>query len=556
MGGGIYAHGSESIYKSSFVLRGSKCKEVMCKAFARGSPTAATWISSRALFLSLLVVCVSIDPQNDDSEENIELPTLSVGASGSGVLKATARSCQVPCIDTGKNVFVAKTCSCSVNRGDDANYYSDESYEDEDAFEISARSAEATTKTEVEAYDMSSTSGNESVVQPTNSPVPTETTTLGGIIAENGSVADGTPCLSFIKSNGEDGDSIAVGACYNRKCNGSNPTIYKLPRTVPNPYIYHCQVNTTSINTKLQVAVGCIASCYDSTNRTWNETRLNDGRLCALPKESNNSKYVNRTGVCRNGTCVTADFTPWTHPNGCVDATTRRNGRVLAVRCTDYCKDNTTQELPDGTPCLLNHERKVHVPTVSDLIVEGICKNGHCIITPPAIPVAMVNIPEEGCEKFVSSVSYTEKVDATCSFWCPGKKTKPVKRGTECALETTGRWWSRVTEVGQCLDQTCIDKAPDSPPPHKLNSSEYFNCKTIDYLTVIPARLIVAASCQVECGYTVFEHRADGVKCLLEYSRTPGNKKSKEGTGVYRVGVCKNGYCTVGKHSMNISTTD
>ncbi|KAL1483549.1 hypothetical protein MTO96_033112, partial [Rhipicephalus appendiculatus] len=97
---------------------------------------------------------------------------------------------------------------------------------------------------------------------------------------------------------------------------------------------------------------------------------------------------------------------------------------------------------------------------------------------------------------------------------------------------------------------------PDSPPPHKLNSSEYFNCKTIDYLTVIPARLIVAASCQVECGYTVFEHRADGVKCLLEYSRTKEKKKSKKGTGVYRVGVCKNGYCTVGKHSMNISTTD
>ncbi|KAL1469506.1 hypothetical protein MTO96_041031 [Rhipicephalus appendiculatus] len=390
MGGGIYAHGSKSIYKSSFMRRGSKCKEVMCKAFACGSPTAATWILSRALFLSLLVEA------RKPLQDRVKFRPLILEKMCSWRRRAPAQ----------------------FKGGDDTNYDSDESYEDEDAFEISARSAEATRKTEVEACDMSSTSGNESVVQPTNYPVPTETTTLGGIIAENGSVADGTPCLSFIKSNGEDGDSIAVGACYNRKCNGSNPTIYKLPRTVPNPYIYHCQVNTTSINTKLQVAVGCIASCYDSRSHTWNETKLDDGRLCALPKENNNKQ------ICQQ--------------NRSMSQRDLRNSRLYAVDSSEWMrrcnyeeerKGNTTQELPDGTPCLLNHERKVHVPTVSDLIVEGICKNGHCIITPPAIPVVMVNIPEEGCEKFVSSISYTEKgrydmlllvpweEDETCETW-------------------------------------------------------------------------------------------------------------------------------------------
>uniref|UniRef100_A0A6M2D577 Putative evasin n=1 Tax=Rhipicephalus microplus TaxID=6941 RepID=A0A6M2D577_RHIMP len=527
----------------------------MCKAFARGSPTAATLIWSRALFLSLLLVCVSGDHLEDHSEEYFHLPTLSDGEPVPGGPKATARSCEVASIKTEKNVLVAKTCSCSVSGDQGANYYSDDSYESEEALEISARSAEATSKTEVEAFDMSTNSDNESFVQATDSPVPTTTVTPGGIVAQNGSVSDGTPCLSYIKRSTEDGGSIAVGACHNRECDRRNLTIYKLPRPVHTPYIYHCQVNTTSINTKLQVAVGCIASCYDSRNHTWNETMLNDGRLCALPTESNNSKYLERTGVCRNGTCVTADFTPWTHPNGCVDATTRRYGKVLAVRCTDFCKNKTTQELPDGTPCLLNYERKVHIPTVSDLIVEGICKNGHCIVTPPAIPAVMVHIPEEGCDKFVSSVSYTEKVDTTCCLLCPGKKRKAAKRGTECALQTTGRWWPRVTQVGQCLDETCVDKAPDSPPPHQLNSSEYFNCKTIDYVSVIPASLIVAASCQVECGYTVFEHRADGVKCLLEYIRT-SNMKLGKGTGVYRTGVCKKGYCTLGKNSMNITTND
>ncbi|XP_037513669.1 uncharacterized protein LOC119390184 isoform X2 [Rhipicephalus sanguineus] len=518
----------------------------MRKAFSCGTATAGAWILSCAFFLSLLPVCVNTDLEEDDSDENTDPPTLGEGAPASGGPKATSRSCQVPSIDIGKNVFVASTCSCSVRGREPTDDY-DDSYEDDAEPEISARSAQATSKAEVESCDMSVTSGNESFVQPTESPVPTETTPQGGILAKNGSVENGTPCLAAIKNNGKNGDNIAVGLCLNGKCDNKNVTFYDLPRPVHDPYIYHC---------KLQVAVGCIARCYDFMNKTWNETKLDDGRLCALPKESHDNKYVNRTGVCRNGTCVTADFTPWTHPNGCVDATTRRNGKVLAVRCTDYCKNKTTQELPDGTPCLLNHERKVHVPTVRDLIVEGICKNGHCIIKPPAIPVVMIHIPEEGCDNFVSSVSYTKKVQTTCSLWCPHRKTKAVKRGTECALETTGRWWRRVTKVGQCLDDTCVDRAPDFPPPHKLKSSELFNCKIFDYLTVIPARLVVVASCQVECGYSKFEHRADGVKCLLEYSAASGKKKSKKGTGVYRVGVCKNGYCTVGKHSMNITTND
>ncbi|XP_070390074.1 uncharacterized protein [Dermacentor albipictus] len=220
------------------------------------------------------------------------------------------------------------------------------------------------------------------------------------------------------------------------------------------------------------------------------------------------------------------DFTPWTHPNRCVDATTRRNGRVLAVRCTDFCENKSTQRLQDGTPCLLNYERKVPVPTVSDLIVEGICKNGQCIITPPTVPVLMFHVPAEACDHFVSSVNYTAKVETTCSAFCPRKTTKSVKRGTHCALKTAGRWWPRVTEVGQCVDQPASIK------------------------------LIVVAPCQVECGYSVFEHRLDGVKCLLEYSRMPTKRNSRAGLGMYKVGVCKGGYCTLGKHPQNITTDD
>nr|XP_054917398.1 uncharacterized protein LOC126544375 [Dermacentor andersoni] len=312
-------------------------------------------------------------------------------------------------------------------------------------------------------------------------------------------------------------------------------------------------------------------------NKTWNETKLNDGRLCALTE--GNGEYIKRTGVCRNGTCVTADFTPWTHPNGCIDATTRRNGKVLAVRCTDFCQNKSTQRLPDGTPCLLNYDRKVPVPTVPDLIVEGICKNGQCIITPPTVPVLMFHVVEEACDHFLSSVSYTswhmrtssifictassltstlgiqEKVETTCSAFCPSKTSKSVKRGTHCALKTAGRWWPRVTEVGQCVDQACLDKAPDSPPAHEHINEDSYNCRISDYVTVIPATLIVVASCQVECGYSVFEHRLDGVKCLLEYSHTQ-TRNSQAGLGMYKVGVCKGGYCTLGKHPQNITTDD
>ncbi|KAL3208989.1 hypothetical protein MRX96_038438 [Rhipicephalus microplus] len=243
----------------------------MCKAFARGSPTAATLIRSRALFLTLLLVCVSGDHLEDHSEEYFHLPMLSDGEPAPGGPKATARSCQVAYIEAEKNVLVAKTCSCSVSGKHGASDYSDESYESEEALQISARSAAVTSETEVEAFDMSTNSDNESFVKATDSPVPTTTVTPGGILAQNGSVEDGTPCLSYIKRSTEDGGSIAVGACRNRQCDRRNLTIYKLPRPVHTPYIYHCQVNTTSINTKLQVAVGCIASCYDSKNHTWNE---------------------------------------------------------------------------------------------------------------------------------------------------------------------------------------------------------------------------------------------------------------------------------------------
>ncbi|XP_075539751.1 uncharacterized protein LOC142574586 [Dermacentor variabilis] len=494
----------------------------MRNAFACGDSTARAWILSCALVLNLFLVCVS----TDSGEEECEQPGThhsSGEAPASGAAPVTEEPCSVSTIDVGNNVLVARRCSCLLS--DPIAYYYDESYEDEDPVEdiqVSARSAETPTQTELET-DTSVGSSNASLAEPVDTSATTKATPRDGIVVRNGTVKDKTPCLHSTKNHGE---SIAVGVCLSGKCNKENLTVYDLPTTrrpVLDPYAFHCKVNRTFINSKLQVADGCVASCLEEKNKTWKETKLNDGRLCALIEGSGDGEYVKRTGVCRNGTCVTADFTPWTHPNGCIDATTRRNGRVLAVRCTDFCENKSTQRLQDGTPCLLNYDRKVPVPTVSDLIVEGICKNGQCIITPPTVPVLMFHVPQEACDHFLSSVNYTEKVETTCSALCPSKTTKEVKRGTLCAgsfthffqLKTAGRWWPRVTEVGQCVDRACLDKAPDSPPAHEHINEDSYNCRISDYVTVIPASLIVVASCQVECGYSVFENRIDGVKCLV-----------------------------------------
>ncbi|XP_049519807.1 uncharacterized protein LOC119446045 [Dermacentor silvarum] len=524
---------------------------------ACGNAIARAWILSCALFISLLLVCASTD-SGEEEDEKPELPHSSGETPTSGAPPVTAEPCNVSTIDVGNNVLVAKTCSCLDSDTGGPAYYYDEYYDDEDpldGIQVSARNAEAPARTEAEA-DASMDSNNASLAEPADTPNRTGSTPANGIIVKDGTVEDKTPCVYSTKNYGE---SIAVGRCLSGKCNRQNLTVYNLP-TTPRPvqdrYALHCKVNTTFINSKLQVADGCVASCLEGKNQTWNETKLDDGRLCALKKDSHEGEYTKRTGVCRNGTCVTADFTPWTHPNGCVDSTTRRNGRVLAVRCTDFCKNNSTQRLQDGTPCLLNYARKVHVPTVSDHIVEGICKNGQCIITPPALPMLMFHVPEEGCEHFVSSVNYTEKVETTCYAWCPGKTTKNVKRGTRCALKTAGRWWSRVTEVGQCFDDTCLDKIPDYPPAHEQINEDSYNCRKSDYVTVEPAKLVVVASCQVECGYSVFENRIDGAKCLLEYSQSRTKRKSQATLGVYKVGVCKGGYCTLGKHPQNIATED
>ncbi|KAK8758012.1 hypothetical protein V5799_004358 [Amblyomma americanum] len=80
--------------------------------------------------------------------------------------------------------------------------------------------------------------------------------------------------------------------------------------------------------------------------------------------------------------------------------------------------------------------------------------------------------------------------------------------------------------------------------------------KTLNYVTVIPAKLIVATSCQVECAYSNFEKRKDGVRCLLEYNVRMTKGQSRRQHKTYIVGVCKSGYCTLGKHPLNITTQD
>ncbi|XP_075539327.1 uncharacterized protein LOC142574019 [Dermacentor variabilis] len=461
--------------------------------------------------------------------------------------------CNISYIQVSENVSVASKCRCREGNAseseDDEDY---DSYEDDSLYDIvrfSEPDEETTgpteTDTKVTTPDVTTSRGLDP-----ETATPKSRTRKRSVMLE-----DGARCVAEINNREA---AVITGVCSEGSCTKVDTISYKLPNarpTVVDPYDRLCKVNKTQMNKMLKVVLGCIASCHELKNNSWKETRLDDGRLCALPQQNGQSEYMKRTGVCRNGSCVTANLAPWTHPNGCKDESTRINGKVLAVRCTDLCKNNTEERLDDGTPCLLQYTRKIKVPTVSQTIVEGICKNGECIITPPTPTMMVVNVPEESCTHLLSSVSYTEKVESVCFKVCssPERRVRNVEKGSYCALKTEGKWWPKVTEVGECIGSACMTKSPDKPPPHEELDVRSHSCRKWDYVTVIAAQLIVAESCQVECADGVFENRVDGVKCLLEYSL---KKEGRSSQGWYKIGVCQRGFCVVGKHSQTIRTDD
>ncbi|KAK8785296.1 hypothetical protein V5799_008340 [Amblyomma americanum] len=132
----------------------------------------------------------------------------------------------------------------------------------------------------------------------------------------------------------------------------------------------------------------------------------------------------------------------------------------------------------------------------------------------PTVPVLTVNVPEEGCNHFLSPVRYMERVDSSCNMLCSNQQFKQVQEGTLCARQTTGKW-PVVTRVGQCVADACREKAPDTPPVHEKVNANFDNCRILNELTVISGKLNVVLCCQVECAYGNFENRKDGVKCLV-----------------------------------------
>ncbi|KAK8758011.1 hypothetical protein V5799_004357 [Amblyomma americanum] len=276
-----------------------------------------------SLFLSSPVASASTDGEGIGTEEYQDENWNSTESEITSA--ATPEPCNIPRIDVGRNVTVAERCTCQA----EAPLYPDDydQYEDDDMTVVVQRSNNEANASDV--VDTESELVNVTAGSPINATVPT--TQPSGTSERNGMVSDGTPCLAWKKDFEQ---KIVAGVCKKGKCDRTKTITYTIPTTKRPPYdpfAYHCKVNTTLINSKLEVALGCTASCIGGNNETWNETRLNDGRLCALDTGSGDGDYTNRTGVCRNGSCVTADFTPWTHPNGCIDATVRRNGRVSRI---------------------------------------------------------------------------------------------------------------------------------------------------------------------------------------------------------------------------------
>ncbi|XP_065301064.1 uncharacterized protein [Dermacentor albipictus] len=321
------------------------------------------------------------------------------------------------------------------------------------------------------------------------------------------------------------------------------------------PYAYLCKGPTIAINKKLNVSLNCTATCYNRSTSTWVNARLGDGRLCALVVNgSGDGDIIKRTGLCDKGSCVPADTKPLPIPDDCPAKYVKRKGIMLAEKCAVPCKTTGKyRKLRSGTRCWLNYQRKVTVPGVDSLIIDGVCKNGHCIITPPAVPLLKIELPAEGCSHLLASVNYTRKVASECNAFCPGREPKyePLRNRTACALKTSFGWYKTVTEVGECKGGNCVKKdLTEFPQPHRQVSDSSHVCKSENYAVVKPGQITVVASCQVECSYSVFERRSYGVACLLEYSET------KKGEKTYTLGICSGGFCTHDSQPRNITTQD
>ncbi|KAL3208992.1 hypothetical protein MRX96_038441 [Rhipicephalus microplus] len=372
-----------------------------------------------------------------------------------------------------------------------------------------------------------------------------------GWVEGTGPVPDGTLCMVSVHDRGN-GRAIIAGVCHGGKCDNKNTITVKvgIPKLAADPYAYHCK------GPYLNVSANCTASCYNRTTETWFNASLGDGRLCALViNGSKDGEYTKRTGVCIKGSCVPADVKPLNPPDDCPAKFTKRSGVWLAENCTTRCKTSgRMKRLPAGTRCWLNYQRTIRVPGVENVIVDGICKHGICIVTPPAVPLLKIHVPEEKCDHLLASVNYTKKVASTCSARCPGRQPEyqPLRNGTACALKESWRSYKRVTEVGECHAGSCLNKEDkkEFPPEHHQKSDLAHTCKTKDYVVVKPGQITVVASCQVECSYTVFERRSYGVSCLLEYSETTKGEKT------YKIGTCLRGFCALGLNPRNITLKD
>ncbi|XP_077533990.1 uncharacterized protein LOC144145978 isoform X2 [Haemaphysalis longicornis] len=445
--------------------------------------------------------------------------------------KAKYEDCQLTSAGANIERFVSK-CNCTKSGSEDYSeeYYYDEYNSQENKNKSTDSSEDPALLTRRLRALQDTQNSEESGEAPEDSTATTElpsSTTRPHI--NNGVVVDGTPCLVLVNIN-TTGRILTIGACDNGACSNKSASRHFVANPGLDPYEKHCKVNTTLINTKLRVAVGCIANCLEPINKTWNETKLDDGRPCALVTEKDNNKtYIKRTGACRNGSCVLANLQPWRHPRGCVERTVKREGRTLVESCWLPCANGTKEEVPDGTPCLLNHLRTVAVPPhVSKIIDEGICKHGQCIITPPAFSTLAVFVPEEGCTHAISSINYTHKVAATCGTLCHNRRKAFLPLRTPCALQSSGNW-PLVTKTGECLGDVCIEKGPDTPPIHQTNEWST-NCRNKDYLTIVGGK--------------------------LEFTERRVSEKINFVLKTYKTGVCDNGYCTLGKFPRTDLTLD
>uniref|UniRef100_A0A023G3J7 Putative secreted protein n=1 Tax=Amblyomma triste TaxID=251400 RepID=A0A023G3J7_AMBTT len=303
---------------------------------------------------------------------------------------------------------------------------------------------------------------------------------------------------------------------------------------------YSCSRKIARVNKNFNVTGACVEFCSDG-----NTSEINDESVCeyeATYPGRLSDEWVLRTGHCVNGTCLEpGEESRQSAVNiSCLPPPRETfEGELLFPECTYSCLYEGTENVPDGSPCVLKRRHNEDFLTGYKPPTEaGVCKNGSC-----------VHDQSKKCRPELIDATREVKVVKNCSIKCPNGTLGHVPDGRQCALRTSRRWSyffkKYASATGICQNGICV------PYPNKTEQEDP-QCRGQE--VSVNKEVTIAVGCQVRCKNGTIVNRPDGTVCLFEYRLLHhGWFSSLES---YGLGHCGTGVCVSGEHPYVITVEE